>query len=135
MLALPDKEELQNRSRSKNGSRDHENSGNYLLDNVALKQLLEKSASKELEVVAKDDELRNSHKSALTSTLTSDCPELVRLMDGPTSAREISTQTSLPLDILEMEEAHQSIYDLINSRSSKSTQISSSLKKGKKMHK
>lgn len=76
------------------------------------------------------------------------CPELSRLMqsedskakpikrqnddaNNQSSAREMATQTSLPLDILEMEELKQSIDEIINSRncSSKGTQISPQLNK------
>lgn len=106
------------------------------MDETVLKQLLKKSS--ENVKPENGDELKESYKAMaideLASTLSSYCPELIRIMqsDGQTSAREISTQTSLPLDILEMEEANQNIYELISSRSSKGTQISPQLKKCKK---
>lgn len=87
--------------------------------------------------------LNSNEKAAieeLTSSLNSCCPELTRLMqsDVQSHAREIATQTSLALDILEMEELKQSIDEIRNRRqstncSSKGTQISPQLNKSKNL--
>ncbi|XP_046414631.1 protein smoothened [Neodiprion fabricii] len=104
---------------------------------------------KELKVKDMEVELKDMYrKGDLVSSLTSFCPELSRLIQSDDSktkltkrqnddaniqsnAREMATQTSLPLDILEMEELKQSIDEIINSRncSSKGTQISPQLNK------
>ncbi|KAL0106682.1 hypothetical protein PUN28_015319 [Cardiocondyla obscurior] len=118
-------------------SRDSGHRGKYVLqDESILKQLLQEAndikAKNENE---KKEVYRKAVMSDLDSSLTSCYPELTRLLqgDGQTNAREIATQTSLPLDILEMEELKQSIDEIINSRhcSSKGTQISPQLKKSK----
>ncbi|XP_012263343.2 protein smoothened isoform X2 [Athalia rosae] len=108
--------------------------------------------NKEIKVKNIEIELKDMYRKPgmgdLASSLTSYCPELTRLIQSDdsktksmkrqnddssilTSAREIATQTSLPLDILEMEELKQSIDEIINSRtcSSKGTQISPQLNK------
>ncbi|XP_012541511.1 protein smoothened isoform X2 [Monomorium pharaonis] len=107
-----------------------------LQDEALLKHLLQEAS----DIKAKNEnEKKEAYRKAvmgdLDSSLTSCYPELTRLLqgDGQTNAREIATQTSLPLDILEMEELKQSIDEIINSRhcSSKGTQISPQLKKSK----
>lgn len=108
--------------------------------------------SKEIKVKNIEIEMKDIYRKAgmgdLASSLTSYCPELSRLIQSDdakakvtkrqnddtsvqTSAREMATQTSLPLDILEMEELKQSIDEIINNRncSSKGTQISPQLNK------
>ncbi|XP_063973467.1 protein smoothened [Diachasmimorpha longicaudata] len=108
--------------------------GKYVIqDETVLKQLIQESK----EIVRRDNEKESHSKPVigdLASSLTSHCPELGRLMigDGQSNAREMATQTSLPLDVLEMEELKQSIDEIISSRncSSKGTQISPQLNKG-----
>ncbi|XP_071558096.1 protein smoothened isoform X1 [Temnothorax nylanderi] len=118
-------------------SREGGHRGKYVLqDEAILKHLLQEAndikAKNENE---KKEAYRKAVMSDMDSSLTSCYPELTRLLqgDGQTSAREMATQTSLPLDILEMEELKQSIDEIINSRhcSSKGTQISPQLKKSK----
>ncbi|XP_012278979.1 protein smoothened [Orussus abietinus] len=142
-----DAEEPQERSKSKSSNRSGKSYGQddrrsregrrskYLLQEEAvLKQLLQESSDIK---VKSESEIKDVFRKAgigdLASSLTSYCPELSRIMhlDSQTSAREIATQTSLPLDILEMEELKQSIDEIINSRncSSKGTQISPQLNK------
>ncbi|XP_011868773.1 PREDICTED: protein smoothened isoform X2 [Vollenhovia emeryi] len=109
--------------------------GKYVLqDETIFKHLLQEAN----DIKAKNDnEKKEAYRKAvmsnLDSSLTSCYPELTRLLqgDGQTNAREMATQTSLPLDILEMEELKQSIDEIINNRhcSSKGTQISPQLKK------
>lgn len=104
-------------------------------DETVLKHLLENTidANVENEKESLKDTYRKTCLGDLASSLTEYCPELCRIMrsDLEKNAREISTQTSLPLDILEMEELKQSIDEIINSRncSSKGTQISPKLNK------
>lgn len=112
--------------------------GKYVLqDETILKHLLQESSDIKMKnETDKKETYRKVAAGDLASSLTSYCPELTRLMqgDGQTgNAREMATQTSLPLDILEMEELKQSIDEIINSRhcSSKGTQISPQLKKSK----
>ncbi|XP_015173735.1 PREDICTED: protein smoothened isoform X1 [Polistes dominula] len=102
----------------------------YLLqDEAILKHLLQESSETKLKCESeKKDTYKKAGMGDLASSLKSCCPELTRIMDksdGQINAREIATQTSLPLDILEMEELKQSIDEIINSRhcSSKATQM------------
>lgn len=116
--------------------RNRESHKYVLQDEAILKHLLQETTDIK---VKNDTEKKETYRKAamgdLASSITSCCPELTRLMqgDGQTNAREMATQTSLPLDILEMEELKQSIDEIINSRhcSSKGTQISPQLKKSK----
>ncbi|XP_011634668.1 LOW QUALITY PROTEIN: protein smoothened, partial [Pogonomyrmex barbatus] len=122
-------------------SRESSHRGKYVLqDGTILKHLLQEANDKEKMIKMKNENekkevYRKAVMSDLDSSLTSCYPELTRLLqvDGQTNAREMATQTSLPLDILEMEELKQSIDEIINSRhcSSKGTQISPQLKKSK----
>nr|XP_050867262.1 protein smoothened [Vespula vulgaris] len=110
-------------------SREGRKSKYLLQDEAILKHLLQESSETKLKCeTEKKDAYKKAGMGDLASSLTSCCPELTRLMqsDGQTNAREIATQTSLPLDILEMEELKQSIDEIINSRhcSSKGTQMS-----------
>ncbi|XP_014469047.1 PREDICTED: protein smoothened-like isoform X5 [Dinoponera quadriceps] len=111
-----------------------------LQDETILKHLLQESSDIKMKNETEKKEMyRKAAAGDLASSLTSCCPELTRLMaqgDGQMgNAREIATQTSLPLEILEMEELKQSIDEIINSRhcSSKGTQISPQLKKSKNL--
>lgn len=122
------------------GDRRNRESGHrskYVLqDEAILKHLLQEASDiKVKNENEKKDVYRKAVMSDLDSSLNSCYPELTRLLqsDGQTNAREMATQTSLPLDILEMEELKQSIDEIINSRhcSSKGTQISPQLKKSK----
>ncbi|XP_011339232.2 protein smoothened isoform X3 [Ooceraea biroi] len=117
-------------------NRESSHRSKYVVQHEAiLKQLLQEAN----DLKAKNENEEEVYKKAvigdLNSSLASCRPELTRLLqnDGQTNAREIATQTSLPLDILEMEELKQSIDEIINSRhcSSKGTQISPQLKKSK----
>lgn len=117
-------------------SREGRRSKYLLQDENILKHLLQESSDK----LKNDAEMKEAYRKAGMESLGSShspcCPELARLMqsDTPTgNAREMATQTSLPLDILEMEELKQSIDEIINSRhcSSKGTQISPQLSKSK----
>ncbi|XP_012235045.2 protein smoothened isoform X2 [Linepithema humile] len=118
-------------------NRDSSHRSKYVLqDETILKHLFqETSESKTKSENEKKDVYRKAMMADLGSSLSSCYPELTRLLqgDGQTNAREMATQTSLPLDILEMEELKQSIDEIINSRhcSSKGTQISPQLKKSK----
>ena len=87
-------------------------------DNPILKHLLKEPNNKE------NVDNINKQVNNLTSSLTNQI-----------NAREIATQTSLPIELLEMEELKQSIDEIINNRncSSKGTQISPSLKKIRKL--
>ncbi|XP_070156098.1 protein smoothened isoform X4 [Polyergus mexicanus] len=146
-VKMLDPEEVHERNKNKNSNkktyeddrrnREGSHRSKYVLqDEAILKHLLQetgdikmKNENEKKEVYRKTmmDDMDSSHASCY--------PELTRLLqnDGPTNAREMATQTSLPLDILEMEELKQSIDEIINSRhcSSKGTQISPQLKKGK----
>ncbi|XP_066597642.1 protein smoothened [Prorops nasuta] len=131
-------EEPVERSKSKSSNKSYNHDGSrkskYLLqDETILKHLLQESSDIKLKnegLESKD--YRKVAVGDLAESLTSCCPELTRLMqsDCQSNAREMATQTSLPLDILEMEELKQSIDEIINSRhcSSKGTQISPQLK-------
>ncbi|KYM89276.1 Protein smoothened [Atta colombica] len=117
-------------------SRESHRSKYVLQDEAILKHLLQEASDiKVKNENEKKEAYRKAVMSNLDSSLTSCYPELTRLLqgDGQTNAREMATQTSLPLDILEMEELKQSIDEIINSRhcSSKGTQISPQLKKSK----
>ncbi|XP_011695451.1 PREDICTED: protein smoothened isoform X2 [Wasmannia auropunctata] len=118
-------------------SREGGHRGKYVLQDEAMfKHLLQEASDiKAKNENEKKEAYRKAVMSDLDSSLTSCYPELTRLLqgDGQTNAREMATQTSLPLDILEMEELKQSIDEIINSRhcSSKGTQISPQLKKNK----
>jgi len=117
-------------------SREGGHRGKYVLqDETILKHLLQETNDIKVKNENEKKEIyRKAVMSDLDSSLTSCYPELTRLLgDGQTNAREMATQTSLPLDILEMEELKQSIDEIINSRhcSSKGTQISPQLKKNK----
>jgi len=117
-------------------SRESHRSKYVLQDEAILKHLLQEASDiKVKNENEKKEAYRKAVMSDLDSSLTSCYPELTRLLqgDGQTNAREMATQTSLPLDILEMEELKQSIDEIINSRhcSSKGTQISPQLKKSK----
>lgn len=109
--------------------------GRYVLqDETILKHLLHESSDIKIKSeTEKKETYRKAAAGDLASSLASYCPELTRLMqgDGQTgNAREMATQTSLPLDILEMEELNQSIDQILSNRncSSKGTQISPQLK-------
>lgn len=116
-------------------SREGGHRGKYVLQNEDILKLLQEANDIKKNENEKKEAYRKAVMSDLNSSLTSGYPELTRLLqsDGQTNAREIATQTSLPLDILEMEELKQSIDEIINSRhcSSKGTQISPQLKKSK----
>ncbi|XP_043253743.1 protein smoothened [Colletes gigas] len=118
-------------------SREGRKSKYFLQDEAILKHLFQESSDLKLK---NDTDIKEAYKKAgmgnLASSLNSCCPELTRLKQPDVqiaNAREMATQTSLPLDILEMEELKQSIDEIINSRhcSSKGTQISPQLNKGK----
>nr|XP_033205165.1 protein smoothened isoform X2 [Bombus vancouverensis nearcticus] len=118
-------------------SRDGRRSKYLLQDETILKHLFQESSDIKLK---SDTEIKEVYRKAgmgnLASSLNSCSPELTRLMQSEAqtgNAREMATQTSLPLDILEMEELKQSIDEIINSRncSSKGTQISPQLNKNK----
>ncbi|KAK9308463.1 hypothetical protein QLX08_001620 [Tetragonisca angustula] len=118
-------------------SRESRKSKYLLQDETILKHLFQESNDIKLKSDAEIKEVyRKAGMGNLASSLTLCCPELTRLIqtEGQTgNAREMATQTSLPLDILEMEELKQSIDEIINSRhcSSKGTQISPQLNKNK----
>ncbi|XP_043509886.1 protein smoothened isoform X2 [Frieseomelitta varia] len=118
-------------------SRESRKSKYLLQDETILKHLFQESNDIKLKSDAEIKEMcRKAGMGNLASSLTLCCPELTRLIqtEGQTgNAREMATQTSLPLDILEMEELKQSIDEIINSRhcSSKGTQISPQLNKNK----
>ncbi|KZC04568.1 PREDICTED: protein smoothened [Dufourea novaeangliae] len=118
-------------------SREGRRSKYFLQDDSILKHLFQESNDIKLK---NDNDIIEAYKKAgmgnLASSLNSCCPELTRLKQPDlqsATAREMATQTSLPLDILEMEELKQSIDEIINSRhcSSKGTQISPQLGKSK----
>jgi len=146
MLDPENTQRNKNKERSKNcktynhesdrRSREGGHRGKYVLqDETILKHLLQETNDIKVKNENEKKEMyRKAVMSDLDSSLTSCYPELTRLLsDGQTNAREMATQTSLPLDILEMEELKQSIDEIINSRhcSSKGTQISPQLKKSK----
>ncbi|XP_012247281.1 protein smoothened isoform X2 [Bombus impatiens] len=118
-------------------SRDGRRSKYLLQDETILKHLFQESSDIKLKSDAEIKEVyRKAGMGNLASSLNSCSPELTRLMQSEAqtgNAREMATQTSLPLDILEMEELKQSIDEIINSRncSSKGTQISPQLNKNK----
>ncbi|XP_024944001.1 protein smoothened isoform X2 [Cephus cinctus] len=142
-------EESHERSKSKRSNKSSKSYGNdnglrnrearrskyFLQDEAVLKHLLQEK--NDVKIKNDSTEKENYRKPAigdLASSLTSYCPELSRIAQnesGQINAREMATQTSLPLDILEMEELKQSIDEIINSRncSSKGTQISPQLNK------
>ncbi|XP_074097870.1 smoothened, frizzled class receptor [Cotesia typhae] len=84
-------------------------------------------AKKHKEKEVDKDVLKKSHGSDSDFS-----PDITRSIqsDAHGTAREMATQTSLPLDVLEMEELKQSIDEIINSRnsSSKATQMSPQLR-------
>ncbi|XP_033361321.1 protein smoothened isoform X2 [Bombus vosnesenskii] len=118
-------------------SREGRRSKYLLQDETILKHLFQESSDIKLKSDAEIKEVyRKAGMGNLASSLNSCSPELTRLMQSEAqigNAREMATQTSLPLDILEMEELKQSIDEIINSRncSSKGTQISPQLNKNK----
>jgi len=117
-------------------NRESNHRSKYVLQHEAiLKHLLQEASDLKTKNENEKEVYRKAVMSDLNSSLISRCPEVTRLLqnDGQSNAREIATQTSLPLDILEMEELKQSIDEIINSRhcSSKGTQISPQLKKSK----
>ncbi|XP_050472211.1 protein smoothened isoform X2 [Bombus huntii] len=118
-------------------SREGRRSKYLLQDETILKHLFQESSDIKLKSDAEIKEVyRKAGMGNLASSLNSCSPELTRLMQSEVqigNAREMATQTSLPLDILEMEELKQSIDEIINSRncSSKGTQISPQLNKNK----
>ncbi|XP_068968555.1 protein smoothened isoform X2 [Bombus flavifrons] len=118
-------------------SREGRRSKYLLQDETILKHLFQESNDIKLKSDAEIKEVyRKAGMGNLASSLNSCSPELTRLMQSEAqtgNAREMATQTSLPLDILEMEELKQSIDEIINSRncSSKGTQISPQLNKNK----
>lgn len=123
--------------RSREGPKSKFSLSTTLQDETVLKHLLQESNDINIENdnSNKDPSYRKACIGDLASSLTEYCPELCRIMqqsDPEKNAREMATQTSLPLDILEMEELKQSIDEIINSRncSSKGTQISPKLNKG-----
>ncbi|KMQ88927.1 protein smoothened [Lasius niger] len=147
-VKMLDPEEVHERSKNKNSNkncktyeddrrnREGSHRSKYLQDEAILKHLLQDSGDIKMKNENEKKEVyRKTVMDDMDSSHTSCYPELTRLLqnDGPTNAREMATQTSLPLDILEMEELKQSIDEIINSRhcSSKGTQISPQLKKGK----
>lgn len=121
------------RSRSsKSGkTREVEKSKFCIQNEVATKhfsQELDKfEAKKHKEKEVDKDVLKKSHGS--DSDFSPDITRSVQ-SDAQGTAREMATQTSLPLDVLEMEELKQSIDEIINSRnsSSKATQMSPQLR-------
>lgn len=122
--------------RSREGPKSRFSLSSTLQDEAVLKHLLQESndVNNENDNGTKDT-YRKPGIGDLASSLTEYCPELCRIMqqqDPEKGAREIATQTSLPLEVLEMEELTQSIDEIINSRncSSKGTQISPKLNKG-----
>lgn len=150
-MKMLDPEESHERSKSKSSNKNcktynHESDrrnreshrNKYILqDESILKHRLQESSDLKVKI---ENEKKDAHRKPamgdLASSLTSFCPELTRLMQGDGqmgNAREMATQTSLPVDILEMEELKKSIDEIINNRhcSSKGTQISPQLKKSK----
>ncbi|XP_008551333.1 protein smoothened isoform X2 [Microplitis demolitor] len=136
-----DSEEPESCTRSKNSdksskrfshdsekSRETQKSKFIIQNETILKHFLQASNDTKIEKENVKDLTKKTNISNLSSSLNSCCPELVQNMqlDAQSSAREIATQTSLPIDILEMEELKQSIDEIINSRnsSSKTTQKS-----------
>ncbi|XP_012176597.1 protein smoothened isoform X2 [Bombus terrestris] len=121
-------------------SREGRRSKYLLQDETILKHLFQESSDIKLKSDAEIKEVyRKAGMGNLASSLNSCSPELTRLMQSEAqtgNAREMATQTSLPLDILEMEELKQSIDEIINSRncSSKGTQISPQLNKNKNIN-
>ena len=105
-----------------------------LQDGTTVLNLLEESDISIENETAKKDNRRKSGIGNLASDIADYCPKLriTQRPDAENRAREISTQTSIPIDILEMEELQQSIDEIINSRpcSSKGTQISHKTNKG-----
>ncbi|XP_029176482.1 protein smoothened isoform X1 [Nylanderia fulva] len=117
-------------------NRESSHRSRYVLqDESILKHLLQETSDIKMKNENEKEMYRKTVMDDMDSSHTSCYPEITRLLqnDGPTNAREMATQTSLPLDILEMEELKQSIDEIINNRhcSSKGTQISPQLKKGK----
>ncbi|XP_072744512.1 protein smoothened isoform X1 [Anoplolepis gracilipes] len=148
-VKMLDPEEVHERSKNKNSNkncktyeddrrnREGSHRSKYVLqDEAILKHLLQETGDIKMKNENEKKELyRKTVMDNMDSSHTSCYPELTRLIqnDGPTNAREMATQTDipLPLDILEMEALKQSIDEIINSRHSKGTQISPQLKKGK----
>lgn len=145
-------DDIQERSNIKSGNkncktynhetdkRNRESSRNKYVQHEAiykLKHLFQETGDLKTKNETEKEVYRKAVMSDMNSSLTPCCPELTRLMqnEGQTNTREIATQTSLSLDILEMEtkELEQSIKEIINNRncSSKGTQISPQLKKSK----
>lgn len=135
-------QETQERSRSKISNKSNKSYSNrdvrkskfVIEDETELKHLLQESNNPQIDSDMDNEGYKKAGIGDLASSLTSYCPELSRLIqtDGQSSsAREMATQTSLPLDVLEMEELKQSIDEIINSRNctSKGTQISPKLDK------
>ncbi|KAK0179934.1 hypothetical protein PV327_005631 [Microctonus hyperodae] len=135
-------QETQERSRSKISNKSNKSYSNrdvrkskfIIEDETELKHLLQESKNPQIDSDIDNEGYKKVAIGDLASSLTSYCPELSRLIqtDGQSSsAREMATQTSLPLDVLEMEELKQSIDEIINSRNctSKGTQISPKLDK------
>ncbi|XP_029053997.1 uncharacterized protein LOC114881389 [Osmia bicornis bicornis] len=111
-------------------SREGRRSKYLLQDETILKHLFQESSDIKLKNDAETKEMyRKAGIGNLASNFTSYFPELTRLMQSEgqnTNAREMATQTSLSLDILEVEESKQSIHEIINSQhcSPKGTKIS-----------
>lgn len=99
-------------------------------EETVLKQLLQ-------EAVNDQNILSEADKKNAINNLASGLSRLIQSTESHSKAREIATQTSLPLEVLEIEELKQSIGEIINNRNccSKGTQISPLLKKSKKQPK
>lgn len=136
-------EEPQETSKSKNSNKSLRNQDDvkkkyFIQDEEILKHFIQNELNNC--TINDKDKHRKAAIGDLASSITSHCPELTKLVKSdvqknlPNSinAKEMATQTSLPLEILEMEAVTESIDEIINNRncSSKSTQISPQLNKG-----
>ena len=120
MLEATEEPQKKRSKSNENGRRSREGrKSKYMIqDESALKHLLQDSSDIKVKIEAETkDNNRKGVIGDLASNLTPYCQELVRTqIEGSTNAREIATQTSVPLDILEMEELKQSIDEIINNR-------------------
>lgn len=128
MLENPDEPQERSKSKSSNKSFNHENgrrsmesrrSNKYIIqDETTLKHFLQDSSDIKIQA---ETEIKDCRKVGgigdLASNLAPFCQEMGRNQnEALMNAREIATQTSVPLDILEMEELKQSIDKIINNR-------------------
>lgn len=127
MLDYPEEPPERSKSKSSDRSYNHESGrrsmesrrSKYIIqDETTLKQLLHDSS--DIKIKSETEIKDNSRKGGigdLASNLAPFCQEMGRNQnESLTNAREIATQTSVPLDILEMEELKQSIDEIINNR-------------------